>query len=98
MARAYRPRRLEAGNFVHFAQHARIARDFRYVLRKTCDWSGRWESNPRDQLGRLAHYNCAPPPFAGIPGGPRYKGQELKYLAFYQPPSFRGLEAGLFKP
>src|SRR6266849_8036939 len=23
--------------------------------------SGRWESNPRNQLGRLAHYHCATP-------------------------------------
>src|SRR2546427_80107 len=27
-------------------------------------WSGRWESNPRNQLGRLAHYHCATPAFA----------------------------------
>src|SRR5450756_1170036 len=24
-------------------------------------WSGRWESNPRKQLGRLPHYHCATP-------------------------------------
>src|SRR5437762_6457853 len=24
-------------------------------------WSGRWESNPRNQLGRLAHCHCATP-------------------------------------
>ena len=30
----------------------------------TCKvWSGRWESNPRNQLGRLAHYHCATPAF-----------------------------------
>src|SRR5260370_16616382 len=29
-----------------------------------CIWSGRWESNPRNQLGRLAHYHCATPAFA----------------------------------
>ena len=27
-------------------------------------WSGRWESNPRNQLGRLAHYHCATPALA----------------------------------